>query len=271
MTEQWFVDVPTGAVLYAERSGGGPPVVLIHGNFVSLRMWDLQLPLTDHFDLIRYDARGFGRSPLGSGRYSDEADLAGLLDALDLESVHLVGSSMGGAIALDFALRYADRARSLVVVPGGIGGWEPPAWMMDGWDEFEAALKMGDIPNVTQAIMAFPPMRPLESRPALRSQIEEMIEHHRWADDRDLVEIDAIDPPAAQRLAEIAVPTLVLSGDLDDAAFLALGDRMVSEMPGAERLIIRGGSHNVHSELPDEFNAAVTAFIERVEGARRGS
>lgn len=140
--------------------------------------------------------------------------------------------------------------------------------MMDGWDEFEAALKSGDIAKVTQTIMAFPPMRPLERRPALRSEIEEMIRQHRWGDDRDLVEIDAIDPPAAQRLAEVAVPTLVLSGDLDDAAFMALGDRMVSEIRHAERLMIRGGSHNVHSELPDEFNAAVTAFIERVELAR---
>lgn len=91
-----FVQVPTGAVLYVERSGHGPPVVLIHGNFVSLRMWDRQLPLADSFDLIRYDVRGFGRSPLGSGRYSDEADLAGLLDVLDLDSAHLVGSSNGG-------------------------------------------------------------------------------------------------------------------------------------------------------------------------------
>lgn len=264
------VALPTGATLYVERMGVGDPVVLIHGNFVSMMMWDAQLPLADSFDLIRYDARGFGRSPLVAGRYSDEGDLAALLDALGVESAHLVGSSMGGAIALDFALRYPQRVRSMVVVPGGISGWEPPDWMMQGWDDFETALKAGDVDRTIDAIMAFPPMRPLEDRPALHQAMTAMIREHRWGEDWDGVETDKLEPPAALRLAEVRVPTLLLSGSLDDQAFRELGDRMAHEMPNAERLLIDGGSHSVHMELPDEFNAAVTAFIRRAELSRRG-
>lgn len=259
------VALSTGATLYVERMGVGDPVVLIHGNFVSMLMWDAQLPLADSFDLIRYDARGFGRSPLVAGRYSDEGDLAALLDAIGLESAHLVGSSMGGWIALDFALRYPQRVRSMVMVPGGIGGWEPPDWMMEGWDDFDAALKSGDLDRAVDAIMAFPPMRPLQSRPALHRAMAAMIREHRWGDDWDSVETDKLDPPAAQRLAEVSAPTLILSGSLDDGAFRELGDRMAREMPNAERLTIEGGSHSVHMEFPDEFNQAVTAFIQRAE------
>jgi len=260
--------LPTGATLYVERMGAGDPVVLIHGNFVSMRMWDAQLPLADSFDLIRYDARGFGRSPLVAGRYSDEGDLAALLDALDVESAHLVGSSMGGWIALDFALRYPQRVRSMVVVPGGISGWEPPDWMMEGWDAFEAALKSGDVDRAVDAIMAFPPMRPLEARPALHKAMASMIREHRWDEDWESVETDKLEPPAAQRLAEVSAPTLILSGSLDDGAFRELGDRMAREMPNAERLMIEGGSHSVHMELPDQFNRAATEFIRRAELAR---
>jgi len=263
------VTLPTGATLSVERMGVGDSVVLIHGNFVSMRMWDAQLPLAESFDLIRYDVRGFGQSPLVAGRYSDEADLAALLDALGVESAHLVGSSMGGWIALDFTLRYAERVRSMVIVPGGIGGWEPPDWMMEGWNEFEAALKAGEIERATDTIMAFPPMRPLEARPALQQAMAAMIRQHRWGEDWDSVETDKLQPPAAQRLAEVSVPTLVLSGSLDDHAFLELGDRMAREMPNAERLVIEGGSHSVHMELPDEFNRAVTAFIRRAWESRR--
>lgn len=261
--------LPTGAKLYIERTGVGDPVVLIHGNFVSSRMWDSQLPLAESFDLIRYDVRGFGQSPLVSGPYSDEADLAALLDVLGVDSVHLVGSSMGGGIAVDFTVRYPERVRSMVVVPGGISGWEPPGWMMEGWEEFEAALKAGDARKATATIMAFPPMRPLEARPALHREMTTMIQQHRWGEDWDSVETDKLEPPAAQRLAEISVPTLVLSGSLDDAAFLELGDQMAREMPNAERLVIDGGSHSVHMELPGEFNRAVTEFIRRVEQSRR--
>lgn len=267
------VALPTGARLYVERMGVGDPVILIHGNFLSMRMWDSQLPLAESFDLIRYDVRGFGQSPLVGGRYSDEADLAALLDALRVDSAHLVGSSMGGGIALDFTLRYPERVRSMVVVPGGISGWEPPDWMMEGWEEFEAALeaalKAGDVERATDTIMAFPPMRPLEARPALHREIATMVRQHRWGEDWETVETDKLHPPAAQRLAEVSASTLVLSGSLDDAAWRELGDRMAREMPNAERLVIDGGSHSVHMELPDEFNQAVTEFIRRIEQDRQ--
>jgi 3-oxoadipate enol-lactonase len=251
--------------------GMGDPVILIHGNFVSMRMWDTQLPLAKSFDLILYDVRGFGQSPLVGGRYSDEADLAALLNALSLDSAHLVGSSMGGSIALDFALRYPERVRSMVVVPGGISGWEPPDWMMEGWDEFKAALRTGDAERATDTVMGFPPMRPLEARPALHEAVAAMIRQHRWGEDWDSVETDELQPPAAQRLAEVSAPTLVLSGSLDDAAFRELGDRMAREMPNAERLVVEGGSHSVHMELPDEFNQAVTEFIRRIDRSRQAA
>src|SRR5687768_17408929 len=112
-----FVTVGTGATLYVERHGSGSPVVLVHANFASLRMWDAQIPaLSEHFAVIAYDVRGFGRSPLHPGRHTDQGDLHALLQALEIRDAHLVGLSMGAAIVMACALQYPAVVRSLVIV-----------------------------------------------------------------------------------------------------------------------------------------------------------
>ena len=101
--EQDFV-AANGTRLYYEAAGAGHPVVLLHGFTFDTTMWDDQfLPLAQHFRVIRYDMRGFGRSDLpGAESYSHVDDLKALLDHLGISQAHLVGLSKGGAIALDF-------------------------------------------------------------------------------------------------------------------------------------------------------------------------
>ena len=79
------VTVGTGDTLYVEQRGSGPPVVLVHSNFASLRMWDPQIPaLAEQFEVIAYDVCGFGRSPLVAGRHTDQGDLYALLQKLGI-------------------------------------------------------------------------------------------------------------------------------------------------------------------------------------------
>ena len=99
-----FAEV-NGTRLYYETAGRGLEVVLIHGGLVDSRLWDAQVgPLSKRFRVVRYDLRGFGRSAAADGPFSHLEDLRALLDFLKIERASLVGLSLGGIIAADFAL-----------------------------------------------------------------------------------------------------------------------------------------------------------------------
>jgi 3-oxoadipate enol-lactonase len=94
-----------GARLYYEVAGDGPAVVLLHAGIADSRMWDEQFDeLARRYRMIRYDARGFGRSDLPAGPFAPHDDLRGLLQILGVERAALVGLSMGGATAIDFTI-----------------------------------------------------------------------------------------------------------------------------------------------------------------------
>ncbi|HEX8246361.1 MAG TPA: alpha/beta fold hydrolase [Longimicrobium sp.] len=106
-----------GGTLYVRESGAGPVVVLLHGGGLDLTSWDAQVPpLARGYRTIRVDARGHGRSTAPPGAVSPAADLARVLDHLGVSRASLVGLSMGGGAAFEFALRHPERVERLVLV-----------------------------------------------------------------------------------------------------------------------------------------------------------
>jgi pimeloyl-ACP methyl ester carboxylesterase len=113
-----------GAKLYYEVTGRGSPVALIHGFTLDRRMWDDQVAaLALRHQVVRYDLRGFGRSSLPSNAYSHVDDLQTLLNYLGIDRVALLGLSMGGAIALDFACAYPERLRAMLLADSTLRGF----------------------------------------------------------------------------------------------------------------------------------------------------
>src|SRR5689334_19941744 len=103
--------------LYYEVAGSGPPLVLIHGFDLDTRMWDDQFEVfAQHYRVVRYDVRGFGKSARPTEPYAHEEDLKALLDYLGIAQAHIVGMSMGGGIAIDFTLTYPEMTRTLILV-----------------------------------------------------------------------------------------------------------------------------------------------------------
>ena len=119
-----FADIP-GARLHYEVTGSGEPLVLIHGFTLDMRMWDDQFArLARHFQVMRYDVRGFGQSSMPTTEpYTHADDLKALLACLDISRAHVLGLSMGGSIAINFVLNYPTVVDRLVLADAALSGF----------------------------------------------------------------------------------------------------------------------------------------------------
>ena len=117
-----------GDTIWAEDSGGdGPALVLLHEGVGDSRMWDpVWADLTARFRAIRYDVRGYGRSPAATQEYTLLGDLRTVLEHFGIASAHFAGCSMGGLTTLEFAIAQPERVRTLVLLCPGIGGYPYP-------------------------------------------------------------------------------------------------------------------------------------------------
>ena len=266
-----------GAKLYYEVAGAGRPLVLIHAGIADCRMWDDQVPVfAERYQVIRYDLRGAGRSDNPDGSFSYYDDLRGLLDFLGVDKACLIGVSMGGSTALDFALTNPGRVSALITVgsapsgyqydPSGLSG-DLLARMMELNTEMETADKAGDIPRLEELDLQMwvdgPYRRPNQVDPRVRAKVREM-NHTSF----ELLNAKAhplrLDPSAVGRLAEITVPTLIMAGALDMPNVLAAVDILVSDIKNAQKVILPGTAHVPNMEQPQEFNRLVLEFLGRI-------
>lgn len=260
-----------GARLYYELSGVGPVVVLIHAGIADSGMWSEQIPaLEAYFRVLRYDVRGYGQSELTATwpAYSDYDDLRMLLEHFSIERVHLIGCSMGGGIALDFALAHPELVDRIVLSGAGVGRFLPPSdALRQGWDQVEEALEAGDLElalELENRMWVDGPQRAPETvAPELRDRVREM-NRRIYNNAAALVgepEALALDPPAAQRLHELNAPVLVTAGDLDLPDVLVLVDHLSAHLPNATAVIIPDAGHMLPMEQPAAFNRLVLEFL----------
>src|SRR5437899_7576992 len=148
-----FAAVPGGR-LYYEVIGAGPTVVLLHGGNLDHRMWDQQLPvLLPHFRVVRYDARGFGRSSPADTAFQAQTDLYALLQHLAVQHASLVGLSLGGRIAIDFALDHPEMVDKLLLAGPGVSGWRD--WSAEDTTWLVAARRAGHARDSVGMAMAW--------------------------------------------------------------------------------------------------------------------
>jgi len=256
-----------GARIHYERSGTGLPILFIHSALADSRMWTPQAKaFANQFDMIRPDVRGFGQSEMPPVPYSRQADLVGLLDHIRVTRTHVVGSSMGGTTAIDFALEHPDRVERLVLIASGVSGSNLGEGDAALFADVEAADKAGDMDAVNRGevrVWIDGPGRPEGSAPkAVRDLVLEMngqALHVDWNSAQHL----SLDPPAIGRLEDIKAPTLVIVGDQDLPHCLANADMITSRVPGARKVIIRDAAHLPSLERPEEFNRVLLDFLKQ--------
>jgi 3-oxoadipate enol-lactonase len=251
-----WVDVDH-ARLHVEQAGEGDAITMLHGFLVDSGQWDNEFAaLTETHHVLRYDARGFGRSSIEPGAYTHHADLAAVLDACDIQRTALLACSGGAATALDFTLAQPERVSALIFV--GAGYWGRFADSTPAARAFLQALNTLDANGVIDSsLRAFTDgthRTAHDVNPLVRQRTEAMTsalfkrEKSYWT--RACVDQQVPQVPALQRLGEIDIPTVLMVGSNDQPEVMALSNELAEGIAGARLVVIPDAAHHANMEAP---------------------
>jgi len=255
-----------GLKLYYESEGDGEPVVLIPGFAAGRWIWFKQTAeLARKFRVIVFDPRGVSASdkPEGPQTISLLADdVAHLLQTIGIESAHIVGASFGGFVAQEFALKYPQMTRKLVLCCTSFGG---PNHVVPAPETLEALASTKGLNSEERMranlLLAFTPAY-VQTKGAEVDQIVHLRAMNEVPEHIYLSQLHAaVNFNSESRLGEIASPTLVLSGDADVIVPVQNSRNLAARVPGARLQIVAGGSHTFFIEQAAEFNQLVTQFL----------
>lgn len=258
-----------GAELHYQLAGKGPLVVLLHAGIADLRMWDAQLAvLGRYFSVLRYDRRGYGKSPLPEGNFSHREDLHALLMHLGVNvPVHLAGASYGGWIALDFAYDYPDQVASLTLIGSSPSGFSFNGTPPPQWEALDEAVEAGDLELAAELEVQIwvdgETRTPDQVPAAIRDLVREMnliaLRNETLGIGEDRPYENTFD-----LAAKLTQPTLIMWGDLDRPRVQAVGEALTVRMPNARKHIIHGTAHLPNLEQPEEVNRVLLGFLQEV-------
>jgi pimeloyl-ACP methyl ester carboxylesterase len=273
-SERLEIPVP-GSVLIGDRvRGDGPVVVLLHAGVCDRRSWRevAERLAADHHDVVAYDRRGFGEVPPPDRPFRHADDLLVVLDVVSPNApAWLVGSSMGGEVAVDAALAAPERVAGLVLLAPRVGGEPEPDEAIvvaatNGLAEaIDDAWTSGDEAACNRHEIRLWLDGPAGPEGRVRGPAREMaFEMNRIVIANGESEFDgAGGQDAARRLGEIAVPVVVACGDLDVSLKMEAGAALARALPAGEYEVLPGRAHLPYLEAPDEVAALIGAVVKR--------
>jgi pimeloyl-ACP methyl ester carboxylesterase len=262
-----FLDVDDSRIYY-EDAGTGECLILIHGFACDTRVWDDQFePLATRYRVVRYDLRGFGKSDPPRECYSTLDDLEALMNALAIDRAWVAGLSLGGALAVEFALQCPDRVVGLVLVSSTLRRFPYSDSYVQRFLDYRRIARRKGLPAARHDLLSSPLLERLSDDPALVERAKAILEdyqgfHWLYPDPHRVFY-----PPAIDRLSEIDVPVQIVVGENDLADIHGVADRLATDIAHAEKVIIPDAGHMVNMEKPEEFNQVVLDFV--AQGGRR--
>ncbi len=257
--------------IYYEEEGSGEPLVMIGGFTATVEVWGKLRPLlAERYRVIMPDNRGSGRSKV-TGDDGSRApkrfagDLFALLNGLGIERAHILGGSMGGMIAQEFALAHEERTRSLVIACSHFGG----ADKVSAEPGVRETRLKGGVPGASEA----------DKRAALetifhpdtidnRPEVVTFYDKNKQAFPHSKEELEARTEGMAAfdvsgRLHTVKTPTLVIAGE-GDVLVPAENSRLIAgRIPGAELAVVAGAGHHFYSEQPEESARIILDFLSK--------
>jgi 3-oxoadipate enol-lactonase len=241
---QTMLTIGADKIWVEDSDGSGPPLFLLHEGVGDARMWDpVWEQLTARFRAIRYDVRGFGRSPEPTENFTLLGDAQSVLDQLGVGSAHVAGCSMGGLTALELALTRPDRMRTLVLLCPGIAGYPYPEYS-ELEAQFEALEAAGDQDGLLRlslehwAAAGPDPLITELMRSAQRA----------WAGEQ---QFEQAGEPVYDRLGELRIPTVLMVGDSDEPGLIASNEAAAARIPGCELIRMPGVDHYPTVRVPE--------------------
>lgn len=255
-----YAELPGVRLSYRDTGGDGTAVVFMHAATGSSRVWEHQIPAftAAGYRVIAPDRRGFGRTTLAPGGVQPGTaadDLLALIDRLHIDRIHLVGTAAGGFAAIDFALSFPRRLRSLVIA-NSIGGVQ---------DDDYLALGRRIRPPEFAAL----PADVRELGPSYRAGNPDGA--RRWLELERVSRAEGVPPPAQTMrnvvtfalVGTIRTPTLLLTGGADLYAPPPVMRLFVTRIKGSESVVVPEAGHSTYWEQPEAFNRAVLTFIRK--------
>jgi pimeloyl-ACP methyl ester carboxylesterase len=245
----------------AEYGSSAPPLVLLHGiGSRGVSWWPVVDPLAAHFRLVVPDLRGHGDSDKpASGYLPDDyaADLAALIDVLELERPLILGHSLGGIVTMTWAAQHPDRAARIVLEDVPLRGGARASAMFDEW------LALASM-TVEDAAAHYRRENPEWTEEDCRRRAESITATAPavFVELRDRAAEDAVADRIAPFVA-VRSPVLLVRGDLETGSMVVPSDaeRFAATVPNARVAHIPGGTHSLHRDQAEAFLAAVVPFL----------
>jgi pimeloyl-ACP methyl ester carboxylesterase len=259
------------ARIYYEIAGKGTPFVMIHAGVADSRQWNNEFAhFAKNYQVVRYDMRGYGKSEPADGEFSHMRDLVSLLDNLEIhEPLILMGCSMGGGLAMDFALANPPKVKALIMVDAGPGGLVLDIPAPAKFSEVEKAFEAGDLDLVaeieTQIWFDGTGRNPNQVDPEMHKLVFEMDRLVLTHEAKQLGKrLPNTPTPAFEHLQDINMAVLIIIGAHDTPYMLAAADYMVEKIPHAQKVVIENAAHLPNMDHPHQFQAIVGGFLEKL-------
>jgi 3-oxoadipate enol-lactonase len=255
-----FVEVENGKIYYEECGIGPDAVVLIHDGIAHSAVWDGVWPaFCKEFHTIRYDRRGYGRSPAATTWYYEIEDLHTLLRHLKVDHAFLVGSSHGGELTIDFTLAHPKLVDGMVLVGAVVSGYGYSDHFLNRGianskplEKNDSAAAISNWANDKYVLAA--------DHPEAKKRLHDIL----TASPQDLNHPDFSrpTPDSLPRLGEIRVPTLILVGDVDIPDVHSHAGVIEVGIPNSRRIVVEDAGHLMYLEKPEEFTRLTLTFIK---------
>jgi len=261
-----------GILVNYELAGEGECLVLVHGAGDSLHLWDGQVPeFSRRYRVLTYDIRGFGETELGEAEVDVSllaADLRELLRAVGSDRAFVLGHSMGGRIALQFAIEQPEAVRALVLSSSGVGVGARPPGADERRRQLIEALERGDLETAMEQMTAS------SFSPGLRERDPALFERYKRIklanDPRAFARVwGAVMQAPPPDVSRISCPVLIIAGERD--AFMSVDmARAAQAAIAGSRLELLPTGHTPALEAPERFNRIVLDFLAGVQDGREG-
>jgi pimeloyl-ACP methyl ester carboxylesterase len=260
-----------GAMLSGVELGEGLPVIFLHAGVCDKRMWldQMQAVAAAGWHAIAYDRRGYGETQSADVAFNHVDDLEAVLDALDIHAAVLVGCSLGGGLAIDFALRNPGQVLGLVLIGTSVTGAPWSATTAEQAIEMaeEDALERGDqdMLNRVQAHAWLDGPRAKSGRVGGATR-ELFLNMNALALGKTPLRHEEQPPDAWQRVAELTSPGLLLVGDEDFTALIDRHEHLSEEMPNVFAAVLEGTAHIPSIERPELVSSMIVQFLDAISG-----